>query len=121
MPVSTCAANGGRDGPGDGGGGGGGAALLSGGTALLVYIVLMFVVPYAQTSEQHAAAHGLPFNARALVERAKAQAADFANHQDWRQSRDSWRREWKASRAAWKASWRRRGLRVSGSDDFSLW
>ncbi len=83
------------------------AALLSGGTALLVYIVLMFVVPYAQTSEQHAAAHGLPFNARALVERAKAQAADFANHQDWRQSRDSWRREWKASRAAWKASWRR--------------
>jgi phage shock protein PspC (stress-responsive transcriptional regulator) len=83
------------------------AALVTGGTALIVYIVLMFVVPYAQTSEQHAAAHGLPFNARVLVERAKQQASDFANHQDWRRSRDAWKREWRASRAAWKASWRR--------------
>ena len=82
-------------------------ALVTGGTAILVYLVLMFVVPYAQTSEEHAAAHGLPFNARALVERAKQQAADFASHQDWRRSRDTWKREWRASRAAWKASWRR--------------
>src|SRR6185437_9012364 len=38
-------------------------ALLTGGVWILVYIVMMFVIPYAQTSEQHAAAHGWPFNA----------------------------------------------------------
>jgi phage shock protein PspC (stress-responsive transcriptional regulator) len=40
------------------------AFLLTGGLALIAYVVLMFIVPYASTSEEHAAAHGLPFNAR---------------------------------------------------------
>jgi phage shock protein PspC (stress-responsive transcriptional regulator) len=82
------------------------AVFMTGGAAFLAYIVLMFVVPYAQTSEQHAAAHGLPFNARALVERAKRQAAEFTNQSDWQGSRRAWKREWRASRAAWKREWR---------------
>jgi phage shock protein PspC (stress-responsive transcriptional regulator) len=79
---------------------------LTGGVAIFAYLVLMFVVPYAQTSEEHAAARGLPFNARALVERAKQQAAQFANGASWRRSRAEWRREWRRSRAEWRAHWR---------------
>lgn len=80
------------------------AALVSGGAAFLAYLVLMFVVPYAQTSEEHAAAHGLPFNARALVERAKEQAAQFARSPEWRRSREAWRASWRRSRAQRRAA-----------------
>jgi phage shock protein PspC (stress-responsive transcriptional regulator) len=84
--------------------------LLSGGAALFAYLVLMFIVPYATTSEEHAAARGLPFNARALVERAKAKAAEFVHvvhPDDWQQSRAEWRAEWRRTRAEWRAEWRR--------------
>ena len=74
------------------------AAFMTGGGAFIAYLVLMFVVPYAQTSEEHAAAHGLPFNARALVERAKQQAALFANSSEWRRSRAAWRASWRRGR-----------------------
>ena len=80
---------------------------LSGGLALLAYLVLMFIVPYAKTSEEHAAARGLPLNARTLVERAKAQASQFAGHDDWRRARAQWRDEWRRTRAEWRAEWRR--------------
>jgi hypothetical protein len=53
--------------------------ILTGGAALLAYLVLMFVIPYANTSEEHAAARGLPFNARVLVERAKQKYAQFTH------------------------------------------
>ena len=82
-------------------------ALLTGGAAILVYLVLMFVVPYASTSEEHAAARGLPFNARVLVERAKQKAAEFAQHGEWKQSRAAWRHEWRRARAEWRYEWRR--------------
>jgi len=82
-------------------------ALVTGGVALFAYLVLMFVVPYANTSEEHAAAHGLPFNARVLVERAKRNAADFANNADWRRSRAQWRNDWRQARAQWRSDWRR--------------
>jgi phage shock protein PspC (stress-responsive transcriptional regulator) len=82
-------------------------ALLSAGTMILVYLVLMFVVPYAETDEERAAAHGVPFNARTLVESAKRSAAGFAAHRDWRRSRAAWRAEWRRTKAEWRAEWRR--------------
>jgi len=86
-------------------------ALLTGGVALFGYLVLMFVVPYANTSEERAAAHGVPFNARVLVERAKRKAADFASSTgaspDWRKSRTPWRADWREARAQWRSDWRR--------------
>jgi phage shock protein PspC (stress-responsive transcriptional regulator) len=86
-------------------------AFLTGGGAVLAYLVLMFVVPYASTSEEHAAARGLPFNARALVERAKRKAAEFANGPDWSGSKEhwknEWRSEWRRARAEWRSEWRR--------------
>jgi phage shock protein PspC (stress-responsive transcriptional regulator) len=86
-------------------------ALMTGGVALFGYLVLMFVVPYANTSEEHAAAHGVPFNARVLVERAKRKAADFATSTgasaEWQKSRAQWRDDWRQARAQWRSDWRR--------------
>ena len=78
--------------------------ILTGGVWILIYIVMMFVIPYAQTSEQHAAAHGWPFNAEELVARAKAHYAQFReNGTKWhrRQYREQ-RRAWRTQHKAWK-------------------
>lgn len=82
-------------------------ALISGGIVVLGYLLLMFIVPVASTSEERAAAHGAPFNARVLVERAKEQAAQFAQSPEWQRSRDEWRRGWQRGRAQWRRSWQR--------------
>jgi phage shock protein PspC (stress-responsive transcriptional regulator) len=84
--------------------------VLTGGVWILVYIAMMFVIPYAQTSEQHAAAHGWPFNAEELVARAKAHYAEFRNsgkwqRKQWREERRMWRsqhRQWKQQQRAWE-------------------
>jgi phage shock protein PspC (stress-responsive transcriptional regulator) len=84
--------------------------VLTGGVWILVYIVMMFVIPYAQTSEQHAAAHGWPFNAEELVARAKAHYAEFRNsgkwqRKQWREERRMWRsqhRQWRRQQRAWE-------------------
>lgn len=104
------------------------AAVLTGGIAALGYLALMFLVPYADTPEQIAAAGGLPFNARILVEQWKRKAAEFAGaaayaaradgspaermrwQSEWRRARGQWRREWRASRAHRRAYWRGAGL-----------
>jgi phage shock protein PspC (stress-responsive transcriptional regulator) len=93
------------------------AAVLTGGLAVLVYVVMMFVVPYANTPEELAAARGLPFNARVLVEQAKlkaAQLADAATHAAMndgsRAARAQWKAEWRKTRAQWR--WERRRSRA---------
>ena len=90
------------------------AAVLTGGLAVLVYVVLMFIVPYANTLEEHAAARGLPFNARVLVEQAKLKAAQLADvaaqaamHNHSREARAQWKAEWRKARAEWRQDWRR--------------
>ncbi len=97
------------------------AAILTGGLAVLVYLAMMFIVPYANTPEEVAAASGLPFNARALIEQWKRNAARFADaaanaarrnasgaeharwHAEWRRARAQWRGEWRKHRADWHA------------------
>jgi len=66
---------------------------------ILAYIAMMFVIPYAQTSEEHAAAHGLPFTAQKLVEQAKQQHARFTQKE--------WRRHWRRQRRDWREAQRR--------------
>jgi len=90
------------------------AAVLTGGLAILVYIVMMFIVPYANTAEEHAAARGLPFNARVLVEQAKLKAAQLADaaaqaamHNRSREARMQWKAEWRKARAQWRQERRR--------------
>lgn len=41
------------------------------GAWIMVYLVMMVIVPFANTSEEQAEAHGEPFNAKELLERAK--------------------------------------------------
>lgn len=97
------------------------AAILSGGFAVLLYVAMMFLVPYANTPEEVAAAGGLPFNARVLVEQWKRKAAQFADaashaarrdgtradrarwRAEWRRARWQWREEWRRNRAQWRA------------------
>jgi len=88
--------------------------ILTGGVWILIYVVMMFVIPYAQTSEQHAAAHGWPFNAEELVTRAKAHYAQFReNGSKWqRRAYREQRRMWKSQHKQWKEhqrAWERWG------------
>jgi phage shock protein C len=80
-------------------------AFLSWGVAALIYAVLIFVVPYASTSEEHATAHGLPFNAQLLIERAKRKYHEFASGA-WQQASSDRRREWRHGRRHARAEWR---------------
>lgn len=77
--------------------------LLTGGGWIIAYLVMMFVVPYAETSEEHAAAHGLPFNAQELIDRAKQHYSQFKNGQYWRRRWKEQRRFWKSQQRQWRA------------------
>ena len=65
-------------------------AVLTQGIVIVAYIVMMFVVPEANTPEQRAAAGTAPFNAQDVVDRAKKEYAEGARrirnqfrHQRW--------------------------------------
>jgi phage shock protein PspC (stress-responsive transcriptional regulator) len=73
------------------------AAFFTSGVAILGYFVMMLVVPEANTSDEHAAAHGAPFNAQELVDRAKS----FAK------SSDAWRRHWRRRQREFRRECRR--------------
>jgi phage shock protein PspC (stress-responsive transcriptional regulator) len=89
------------------------ATVLTGGLAILAYVVMMFIVPYASTPEEQAAARGLPFNARVLVEQAKLKAAQLADaatqaaHNHSSAERAQWKAEWRKARAQWRQERRR--------------
>ena len=50
---------------------------LTGGFWILLYLVMMILVPTADTFEQRAAARGAPFNAQQVIERAKLKYEQF--------------------------------------------
>ncbi|MBX9747835.1 MAG: PspC domain-containing protein [Hyphomonadaceae bacterium] len=80
------------------------ATLFTGGFAAVVYIAMIFVVPVASTSEELAAAHGAPFNAQEVIDRAKREYAQFTD-----QNAPRWRAEWRRQRRQWNEqmnSWR---------------
>jgi phage shock protein PspC (stress-responsive transcriptional regulator) len=66
---------------------------------ILAYVVLSVVIPSADTSEERAAAHGQPFNAQELIDRAKERYARFKDGRDWR-------RYWRWEHRQWKQQWR---------------
>jgi len=78
-------------------------ALFTSGFGVLVYIVLMFAIPSAHTSEEWAAAHGVPFNAQEIIDRAKREAGKFAEDSEraWRRERRAWRRRWRHHDGGW--------------------
>ena len=73
--------------------------IFSSGLWFVVYLVLMFVVPVANTAEDRAAAFGMPFNTEELISRAKKNFEEF--DQKYR-----WRREWRRQQRHWNRQFR---------------
>jgi len=69
--------------------------IVSGGTIAIVYLVMIPIIPEAKTPEEHAAAHGDPFDAQEVIERAKSKFQDFQNRtsrdQHEKKSAEYWR------------------------------
>jgi phage shock protein PspC (stress-responsive transcriptional regulator) len=90
------------------------ATLFTSGGFLLVYVAMMFLIPSAQTSEQWAEAHGIPFNAQEVIDQAKRQYQDFTQNgppwwgpRSWRnQQRRAWKRQVRDQARAWRDQWR---------------
>jgi phage shock protein PspC (stress-responsive transcriptional regulator) len=81
------------------------------GVGVIAYFALMFAIPYAETSEEQAAAYGQPFNAQELIDQAKKTAADFKSTADltsreWRRQWREQRRQWRSKQREWKRQWR---------------
>ena len=83
------------------------AAIFTSGAFVFVYIAMMFFIPSAQTSEQWAAAHGAPFNAQEVIDRAKREYGKFSSEaaRSWRKEERVWRRSMKEQARAWRHSW----------------
>jgi phage shock protein PspC (stress-responsive transcriptional regulator) len=71
---------------------------LTSGGMLLVYLVMMFIVPYANTSEERAAAFGAPFSTEEFLGRAKKNFESFGKDRRWR-------REWRRQQRQWHKQW----------------
>ncbi len=73
--------------------------IFSSGVWFLVYLVLMFVVPTANTPEDRAAAFGMPFNTEELISRAKKNFEEFGHtyrwRREWRRQQRHWNRQFK--------------------------
>ena len=82
-------------------------ALLTKGVGILIYVVMMFVVPEANTPEERAAAGGMPFNAKEVVDRVKRQYQQGSRHWNraWRRKQRQWRRAGLSAAAAPPPPW----------------
>jgi phage shock protein PspC (stress-responsive transcriptional regulator) len=74
-------------------------AVVTYGAWILAYFVMMFIIPPANTSEERAAAFGLPFSAQDLLDQAKKNYAQMKDNKEWK-------RNWRQQRRQWK-QWRR--------------
>ncbi|MCX7359702.1 MAG: PspC domain-containing protein [Alphaproteobacteria bacterium] len=83
------------------------SGLFTGGFTCLAYLVMIFAVPVASTSEEIAAAHGAPFNAQEVIDRARREAGRFAetSSASWRREERRWRRSWRKQQRAADADW----------------
>jgi phage shock protein PspC (stress-responsive transcriptional regulator) len=85
-------------------------AVITKGVWAAIYGVMMFVIPPARTSEEHAEAQGLPFNAQEVIDQAKKHFADFNSHKeewkrDWRRQQRDWRRHFVRQQREWRRTW----------------
>lgn len=73
--------------------------IFSSGLWFFAYLVLLFVMPVANTAEDRAAAFGMPFNTEELISRAKKNFEEF--NQQFK-----WRREWRRQQRHWNRQFR---------------
>lgn len=60
---------------------------VSAGAVLLGYLLLIFIIPAAETPEQRAAAYGVPFDAQDVLDRARSKFSEFRDHREARRQR----------------------------------
>jgi phage shock protein PspC (stress-responsive transcriptional regulator) len=73
--------------------------LFTSGIVILIYFALAFIVPYAETSEDRAAAFGAPFSTEEFLGRAKKKLEGSSDE------REKWRREWRRQQRQWQRQW----------------
>ncbi|MCK9360842.1 PspC domain-containing protein [Patescibacteria group bacterium] len=73
--------------------------VLTGGAGILVYVALMFVIPYATTGEQKAAAYGAPFTAQEIVKRVKDEVESAIEKSELK----NWQEKWKGKKEEWQS------------------
>lgn len=66
-------------------------AFITQGAAILAYIVMIFIIPRADSSEQLSAAYGEMETAQELIRRAREEFKEFADKGEWKK----WKREMK--------------------------
>jgi phage shock protein PspC (stress-responsive transcriptional regulator) len=83
--------------------------ILTGGAWIAVYIALALIIPYADTAEKRAEAHGEAFSAQDIVDRAKERVEESVkrftgNAQTWHDAHieKHWKRYAKQERQYWK-------------------
>jgi phage shock protein PspC (stress-responsive transcriptional regulator) len=76
--------------------------ILTSGFWILVYLVMMFVVPSADTAEEKAAAFGsAPFTTQEFIRRAREGYYEGMKHFHDREARRAWKRRFKRDMQAW--------------------
>ncbi|MES1196704.1 MAG: PspC domain-containing protein, partial [Steroidobacter sp.] len=73
-------------------------AFITGGIWALVYLIMMFLIPYANTTEEMAAARGAPFNAQEVIDQAKRNYSELKDKKEWK-------RHWREQRRVWRNQW----------------
>jgi len=88
--------------------------VLTNGAWILVYIIMSVVIPYANTSEQKAQAHGMPFNANELLQRAREKYGQFdkkywdEQKQNWKEQAKKYSYNAKEYRQHWEEQWHKK-------------
>jgi phage shock protein PspC (stress-responsive transcriptional regulator) len=79
--------------------------VFTSGIVVLIYFGLVFIIPYADTSEDRAAAFGAPFSTEEFLGRAKKKFTDSGESQRWR-------REWRRQQRHWQRQWDHMNLQM---------
>jgi phage shock protein PspC (stress-responsive transcriptional regulator) len=75
-------------------------AIVSGGGFGAAYIIMIIVIPYAETSEEHTAARGAAFNTQEFINQAKEHYSEF------KKDGEQWKQRAKEKKREWQRSWR---------------
>jgi phage shock protein PspC (stress-responsive transcriptional regulator) len=79
-------------------------AIVSGGGSAIAYLIMVCVIPYAETSEEHTTAHGVAFNTQEFINQAKERYSDFKKEgEQWKERAHEKKREWQQS---WRSNFR---------------
>ena len=99
-------------------------AFVTGGIWALVYLIMMFLIPYANTTEDMAAARGAPFNAQEVIDQAKKHYSEFKDKKEWKrhwqQQRRAWHHQWHHNRHWWRCNMESSFSRTMNGNNYAV-